>query len=344
MFFPPPETPPALGSALFHAELKSVNSDFCVEEVLGFDPKTGGEHLYLELEKCGMNTDELSPLDDDALRQLLFSLSLDASQPVGIDGAGSVDSGYEKKVRILRSSRHSKKLRRGAHEGNRFTIILRNIVWLDDLDIHQGRARVIERFKFIQENGFPNYIGPQRFGHGGRNFIRAQQWFNHPKKRTSRQQRSLWLSASRSALFNSVCAERVRTNSWHRLLAGEPAVLDGSKSFFTADETSSEELNRRLKDFDIHPSGPWWGRGPNPSGTECAALENSVLSHYGTICTGLEKAGLKQERRALRANAVGLTHEWLDESTIKIEFLLPPGVFATTLVSELCSCLEPERR
>jgi len=367
-----PDTPPACGEPLFHATLKSSVGDFCVEEILGFEPNEGGEHLYLLLEKRNMNTNELAELletaysvsskevgyagmkDRHAITCQWFSITTAEDENVLAEALASAglapvqqvaqsDSIESKQVLIKRACRHAKKLRRGAHQANRFSITLRDVEWQGAIEQQDGEQWLEKRIQLIRERGFPNYLGPQRFGHGGQNFRRAQQWFGNPKKRTSRQQRSLWLSAARSALFNSVCAARVKNDNWHELLGGEPVVLDGSKSFFEADNSSPDELRRRLDAFDIHPSAPWWGRGRNPTKAECATFEEPLLANYHTVCLALEKAGLKQERRALRANAVDLSHEWLDESTLKIDFLLSPGVFATTLLNELCLCVEPER-
>jgi len=202
---------------------------------------------------------------------------------------------------------------------------------------------VSRRIQWISIHGFPNYIGPQRFGIGGQNLVRARQWFRQPKKRTSRQQRSLWLSAGRSAIFNAVCAARVADGSWQQCLAGEPAVLSGTRSFFDSSDVSAEELSARLKSLDIHPSAPWWGRGRALATQACADYEQALLEPFADICGGLEKGGLSQERRAIRAVATALTHRWIDGTTLELSFNLPPGVFATTLMSELGLCEEPMR-
>ncbi|ASJ74515.1 tRNA pseudouridine(13) synthase TruD [Granulosicoccus antarcticus] len=250
---------------------------------------------------------------------------------------------YCKQLTLLESVRHSRKLRSGAHSGNGFVIILRDIESLSSDPAVDFAASVDERIAALAANGFPNYIGPQRFGLGGQNLVRARQWFRQPKKRTSRQQRSLWLSAARSALFNDICAARVRQGSWQSLLQGEPAVLDGTRSFFDTTEVTSEELETRLAAFDIHPSGAWWGRGRTLAQGACADFEQQIVSEHADLCAGLERGGLTQERRALRARAVGLQHVWLDENTLELRFHLSPGVFATTLLLELGLCNEPAR-
>lgn len=284
------------------------------------------------------------------------------------DQASSTPVPYCKQLTLLDSARHTRKLRSGAHRGNDFIIVLRDVQPLADGVVREvesehpvmpaGRsdeknqsalsaeslpAAVDKRIRILAAQGFPNYIGPQRFGQGGQNLVRARQWFRQPRKRTSRQQRSLWLSAARSALFNEICAVRVRQNSWQLLLPGEPAVLDGTRSFFDSALASPEERESRLAAFDIHPSAAWWGRGRTLAQEDCAELEQQVLDRHADLCTGLERGGLSQERRALRARAVGLQHAWLDDRTLELRFRLSPGIFATTLLREMGHCNEPAR-
>jgi tRNA pseudouridine13 synthase len=356
------DTPAAWGSPLFHASLKSERSDFIVDEVLDIDMEGEGEHLYLHLQKSGMNTDELAQLIEKAYkvgskdvglagmkdRHAITSQWFSVTSPETVEVLEAVLADFntpEKEVLILESIRHSRKLRHGAHKGNRFVITLRDVTPVDFQSKEALAESLAARIESIAQSGFPNYIGPQRFGFGGQNLVRARQWFKQPKKRTSRQQRSLWLSAARSAVFNAVCAKRVEAGNWQSLLPGEPPMLDGTRSFFeTAAENSIEELNARLEAFDIHPSAPWWGRGRTPTSGECADFEAAILSDFADVCAGLEKAGLSQERRAIRAMAGDLTHRWLDESTLQLSFHLSPGLFATTLLSELGVCKEPDRR
>jgi len=49
----------------------------------------------------------------------------------------------------------------------------------------------------------------------------------------------------------------------------------------------------------------------------------------------LEKADMKQERRALRVRVSDLHWQWLDETVLQLNFALAPGAYATGLLSEL---------
>lgn len=374
-------TPAALGSSLFSASCKVNACDFRVDEVLDVEPDGAGEHWLLHIEKTATNTDEVasllekacavgsadiglsgmkdrhavttqwfsvrSPLPIEAIEQALqsFNEQQSAAQEEQADSQAdeATVSGSGKQLRLLQGVRHSRKLRRGTHSGNDFVIILRDVCAEAGSDASSLALSVAQRVERLKQCGFPNYIGPQRFGRGGQNLVRARQWFRQPRKRTSRQQRSLWLSAARSELFNRVVAARVQNDSWQQLLPGEPAALAGSRSFFDSETATAEDLAGRLASFDIHPSAPWWGRGRTLAKAECAEFEAPVLAEHADLCAGLEKGGLPQERRALRAVAVDLQHLWLDEQTLQLSFHLSPGIFATTLLREFGMCSEPER-
>ena len=64
----------------------------------------------------------------------------------------------------------------------------------------------------VMQRGFPNYFGPQRFGHAGRNLAVAQTWLLQGRRergnRTRAPERALYLSVLRSFLFNEQLALR----------------------------------------------------------------------------------------------------------------------------------------
>ena len=98
----------------------------------------------------------------------------------------------------------------------------------------------------------------------------------------------------------------------------------------------ADDFARRLAAGDIHPTGPLWGRGElRPTGA-VAALERAAIAPFGTFADGLERAGLEQERRALRLRATGLAHTWEAPDRLVVEFGLGAGSFATTVLREVC--------
>ena len=168
-------------------------------------------------------------------------------------------------------------------------------------------------------------------------------WRCSPDARVRREHRTIFLSAARSELFNRVLAARVADGSWDQGLDGEVWMLDGSRSVF-GPEPWSETLATRLAAFDIHPSGPLWGAGGLRTTGAAHAIETAALDDSQSLAlrSGLEAAGLKQERRALRLRPDAMEWEWHDDDrgsgpgqALRLRFALPAGCYATTVLAEL---------
>ncbi len=326
------------GDAVLAAVIRRTPEDFRVEEIDAFTASGEGEHLLLDVEKRGMNTQYAAeriahwagiPVmgigyagmkDRHAVTRQRFSVHLPKRQAPVLEALASDD------LRVLAHDWHAKKLPRGAHAGNRFVLVLR--------DIEGDRDRINARLAVVAGSGVPNYFGGQRFGRAGGNVDKALVMFRG--RRVRRQERTHLLSAARSALFNSVLAERVRGGSWDRGLEGEVWMLDGSRSVF-GPEPWTEELAGRLARFDIHPSAPLWGKGRLRTTDEAHALEQSAVDDAGAIelREGLERAGLSQDRRATRLCPGRMDWQWLEENTLHLSFSLPPGGYATAVLAEL---------
>ena len=96
-------------------------------------------------------------------------------------------------------------------------------------------------------------------------------------------------------------------------------------------------LAARLREFDIHPSGPLWGSGEPRTADAALSLERAVLDtpEAAALARGLERAGLRQERRALRLRPAGLDWEHVSPGVVRLRFSLPPGTYATAVLAEL---------
>lgn len=330
------ELPRAWGAPVLEAVIRRSPDDFFVEEIDAFPASGSGEHLLLSVEKRGLNTAFAARRiarwagvaesavgyaglkDRHAVTRQRFSVHLPGR------AAPSVAGLEDDALRVLAQARHVKKLPRGALAGNRFVLTLREV---------QGEREAIEaRLRQVAAGGVPNWFGEQRFGRG--NLEAALAMF--AGRRVPRDQRGHLLSAARSALFNRVLAARVRDGSWNRALDGEVWILDGSRSVF-GPESWSEALQRRLADFDIHPSAPLWGSGALRSEGRALALETAALDARDALALrrGLESAGLRQERRATRLRPSGADREWLDAATLRLQFTLPAGTYATAVLAEI---------
>lgn len=328
--------PLAFGPSVLRARIRTTPEDFFVEELDAFAADGAGEHLLLTIEKRSMNTAFVAQRiaawagvpesavgyagmkDRHALTRQRFSVQLPGR------AAPEIATLASEGLRVLTADRHARKLQRGALRGNRFMLALRDVI---------GDTEAIERrLSELVSHGFPNYFGEQRFGHGGGNLEAAQRMFGG--QRVKRDKRGLLLSAARSELFNVVLAARVADGSWCRGLPGELWMLEGSRSLF-GPEPDPAALAERVAAHDVHPSGPLWGRGELRTAAGCRALEEAALAPFASIRAGLEAAGLKQERRALRTIAAGLRWEWPESSVLRLSFELPPGSYATSLLRSL---------
>jgi|TARA_B110000093_G_scaffold54044_1_gene58172 tRNA pseudouridine13 synthase len=207
---------PAVGSGI----LRQSWQDFQVEEQLGFELTGVGEHVYLKIRKRGANTgwvsDRLSEFlglryfdvgyagkkDRHAVTTQWFSCWLPGLQEPDLSGL-NIEG-----VELLDVVRHERKLRIGAHAGNRFRLQVTNL---------SGDQAMIEaRLEMISKAGFPNYFGKQRFGIEGNNLKHARMMFEGTK--FARKKRGIYLSAARSWLFNQQVAamidDRIEEDSW----------------------------------------------------------------------------------------------------------------------------------
>lgn len=358
--------PAAWGEPLITGHFKVDPADFVVHEQLGFDLDGQGEHLFLQIRKCGLNTHDVvdrlqsqfkcrsvdigisglkdkqaitdqwisirTPLSlsDTALELTKEELTTDSLRQNHLIEAGQ--------MQILNAIRHNRKLRRGAHQENRFIVRLREVYSanLNNNEHANVIEQVTERLNTISSLGFPNYFGPQRFGFNQQNLAHAQRFFANPRKKITRTKRGLYLSAARSAIFNCVCAHRVQACSWSTPLNGEPMILDGAQSYFVNTESDTQTI-ARCQAFDIHPSGPMWGRGEPIATGECAQFEHDAMAALASFSQGLESIDLKQQRRALRVRPSDLEWQWISADCLELRFGLPVGSYATSLLAELVS-------
>ena len=326
----------AFGEPVLHAAFKQHPADFYVDEILGFEPDGAGEHLLLHIEKTGLSTFEAQAIIARhfkvALRDTAFSGMKDKqgvtrqwfSVPAAKDFAEAMPIELPR-LRVLRSGRNSRKLRRGSHKGNRFRIVLRAAVG--------DRDAVLNRIGVLASCGVPNYFGIQRFGRNEANVPTALAWFRGDMQPT-RPQRSLLLSAARSYAFNAYLSRRVLDRSWNSWIDGDLIALAGSASTFAAGKATPEELAKRLAEFDVHATGPLWGRGA-PAVTGAALRQESALAaEFPDLCAGLVAQGLEQERRPLRAQVTDL-HAQFEADNLVLEFGLGRGAYATSVLREL---------
>jgi tRNA pseudouridine13 synthase len=322
--------PPARGL------LRVEPEDFMVEEELGFAPAGSGSHVLLKVRKRNANTQwvarELSRLtgcrpaevgyaglkDRRAVAVQWYSLPRPRA-PVNWHELRSAD------FEVLEAHSHTRKLPRGALAANRFAVRIR----VQEGDGAELAARLAPRLRVIELRGVPNYFGAQRFGRDAGNL----QHLGASASRLPPQQRAFALSAARSVIFNALLAARVTDGSWERLRVGDVANLDGRGSVFPV-EAVDTELNQRCSRLEIHPTGPLWGEGSPPSAGEVLELETAIAARYPDAAAACTAARMAQERRSLRLGVHELRCQ-IEAQSVRIQFRLARGGFATTVLAEL---------
>ena len=329
--------------------LRASAEDFQVDEQLGYAATGEGEHAFLRIRKRGINTADVARelarfagvrrvnvgfaglKDRHAVTTQYFSVHLPGMPDPDWRDMQSTQ------LQVLEALRHNRKIRRGSLRGNAFVLVLRQL--------HGPRDEAEQLLARIAEQGVPNYFGPQRFGRDASNLHRAARLLaGEGGGRPKPEQKRMLLSAARSYLFNRVLAARVRRGDWNQALPGEVVLLEGSNRQFLA-ENPDEEIRRRMREQDIHPSGPLpgrQGRTLRPLG-EVHRLEEQVLEEApgAAWIDALVSQGADSERRPLRLVPKDLAWDWLAEGVLQLTFALPTGAYGTTLVRELMAQASP---
>lgn len=332
-----PDFPPVAylyGEPQATANLRTQADDFIVDEELSFTPTGHGEHLLLLVEKIGQNTQYVAKQiaaaaglkarlvsyaglkDRHAVTRQWFCLPVPIKQELhyqdwNIEG-----------VRILQTMRHQRRLKLGSIKQNHFQLKLRKI---------SDKAEVESKLQQIVQ-GVPNYYGEQRFGHFGGNLQLAARLFAG-ESIPDRQLRGLALSASRSMLFNQQVSARVQQQLFLTLLPGAVVQLDGSGSVFCVPELT-EEISRRLQEQDVHPTAILPGIGKVLESGAALDWQLQQLAPYQHWVQALCDLNVNTERRSCRLVPKALSYQWQDD-TLMLQFALPTGCFATSVLREL---------
>jgi tRNA pseudouridine13 synthase len=404
-FTDPSQLPQPATLPIQQATHKICPEHFIVNEQLDIEFSGEGEHLWLFIQKTGMNTAHAAKLlaewagiperdvgysglkDRQAVTTQWFSLRIPnrtlpeapfnpvLTDDTVLNGQSTVETTIasesaspQEQIAVLEQHWHNKKLSRGAHKANQFILTLTEVQ-------ADAPAAVDSRLQQIAQEGVPNYFGAQRFGHGGNNISEALKWFHdeqlkaapiapneQPEKseptahtdnqrkdkrgkrnkerkisKRLREQHSMRLSAARSVIFNRILAARVSDGTWHSGLAGEVFNLAGTGSIFASEQLDATLLER-VQAQDIHPTAPLWGLDNDKVTGVARQLEDEIIESEPVLtrlAQGLEAQKVKAQRRALRLVPQELAWQWLGDASLQLQFSLPTGSYATSVLYSL---------
>jgi len=315
---------------------KASPDDFKVDEILGFEVSGEGEHQFLRIEKRGLNTEELvkrlavcigKPVKSISYaglkdRQALTTQWLSVHCPGEIipDACQLQGDGW----RVMDSVRHLKKLKTGALEGNRFTLVVRDILDCDAVET---------RLKLIKLGGVPNYFGPQRFGHNGLNISKAEALLLNGVRVKDRFLRGIYYSAARSFLYNRILSARVANHTWNKAVSGDVMQLAGKNSMFPIG-IPDEMIDARVTKQDLSPASLLWGKGNDLVSADALVIQQEALQTFEPWCAALENHGLERAYRAHVLRVQDLSWYWQDGGLV-LSFELTSGSYATSVLREL---------
>ncbi len=336
------EYPRAFDKLNNSARYRQLAEHFQVFEHLNFEPENNGDHLYLYIKKTNTNTDWLAkeladkagikPVDVGyagrkdrfAITSQWFSLHLPESKGFNLEQLSGED------YQILKHTRHPKKLRKGEIAYNQFKLQLVNF---------EGSFEDLKtRIDVIRVKGYPNYFGPQRFGHQGKNVDKARDMLSGKHRVKDRNKRSIYLSAARSFLFNQVLKARLENKSWLTVIKGEQLWDESSQSYIDVDEVNETHISQ-LKNGHLSTTGPLPGDGKNIVNSDAEIFEHDTLSIHQQLMEGIANSRANWHRRSLRVIPLNLR---CDQNSlgVEFEFSLPTGAYATSLLREIFSTLK----
>lgn len=315
--------------------------DFRVEERPLYLPCGEGEHLYIRVTKRLLSTPDL-------VRKISSTVGVKVQ---GIGTAGLKDAravttqmlslhglSPERLTRLKTDEqilslevlgRHRNRLRPGHHAGNRFRIVIREVA-------SHAKETVPSVLDELLRRGVPNYFGPQRQGKDGQNYHVGAALLSDAGRREkmSRAKRTWYLNAFQSHLFNRMLACRITRID--RVLAGDWAMKTDNGACFLVEDAEKEQP--RADRFEISPTGILFGSRVSWASGEPGDIERAVVLEEGAdpecLVEAAKACGFRGERRSFRIPLAELS--WtLDGSALTLDFSLPPGAYATSVLREL---------
>ncbi len=327
---------------------------FVVEEIPAYLPSGIGEHMFVWIEKrllttfdaidalgrrLGIPTREIGYAgmkDRHATTRQWLSIPRITAELALVAG--------DDRLSVLRAQPHGNKLRVGHLRGNRFEVVVTDLV--DQTDGANLNARLVE----IATLGLPNRYGDQRFGANADNARRGIAILRGEERERDPRRSRLLVSAAQSAVFNQVLTLREADSLLRRVLPGDVLQKTDSGGVFVTEDPATDQS--RLDAGEIVVTGPMpggWAREPPPE-TQARAIEDQAFAMVGATRAEFASAGrdLPGTRRPLLV-PVTLTDPVAipldaDAHATRLGFQLPAGTYATVLIEALGVTMDTARQ
>ena len=214
------------------------HKNFIVEEIPLYEFSNKGEHIIFKIRKKNISTIEMIEKiakamnikkgdigyaglkDKHALAMQYISINKNLTRGIEsiIESINNIEN-----LKILDSTHHNNKLKIGHLKGNKFFIRIKKLNKINAFKLKNICA-------LVQEMGFPNYFGYQRFGINGNNYEEGRAILEGKLKIKDRKKSLFLISAYQSYLFNKWLENRVELskiiNDFSPALASRHLNLD----------------------------------------------------------------------------------------------------------------------
>ncbi|KJY83602.1 pseudouridine synthase [Vibrio galatheae] len=333
------------GKPVAKGKLKVKPEHFQVNENLGFDFTGNGEHLMVRIRKTGENTsfvaNELAKAcgvkskdvswaglkDRHAVTEQWLSVHL----PKGDAPDFSAFLAEYPSIEIIATDRHNKKLRPGDLVGNQFVVTLSEVTDVAD---------VVARLESVVKAGVPNYFGSQRFGNQGNNLEEARRWGRENVRTRNQNKRSLYLSAARSWIFNTILSDRIEKGLFTQPILGD--LIHQAEQRITVEADNLANVSQHVASGQANITAALAGDNALPTLEDALSLEQPHLDAEPDLMALIRGNRMRHERRDICLMPQDLTWH-VEDDQVTLTFSLDAGCFATAIIRELIEEVEVER-
>jgi len=339
-------------------DFKQTIERFFVEEIPLYHFTGSGNYLILKIKKTDMSTHKLLTVLAKATELQVRDIGY-----AGLKDKNATTVQYisipkqaerllkknltTERVEILERTYNKGAIKIGHLKGNRFSIVLH--------DVNPQDAKFFNTTaKMMQTKGIPNYYGYQRFGEDSKSYLQGRE-IAHSGKKLKGSREKLLVAAYQSHLFNRWLSQRVKLSS---IIASESTEVSAKKlgyphelvkilskqpqffKLFLGDIVMPYPYGKPLFVKDMHQaSHAFIHKKSAPTGLLCGAnalRAKSDAAYLEEPFDDTELSSLKGERRFawIWPQNVETVYE-KETKTLKVDFYLPKGAYATTFLEEI---------
>ena len=333
---------------------KQSSETFVVKEIPLYNFSGDGEHLVLYVRKKNLTTFEL-------IKE--FSNQLGINQKdigyAGLKDKNALTYQYisihkkhqknlyrfnHKDIKILNTTYHKNKIKIGHLKGNSFFIRLKKVNEVNKLKID-------EVLKSIKTYGMPNFFGYQRFGKDKNNYKDGKDILDGIKKERNKRVRKFLINSYQSYLFNLWLSKRIELSKLIDEFSKDEleTLLNIPKN--TIKSIKSQQHPFKILDGDLmqhYPYGKLFEYGHDDyerflkkdisvtgllSGKKVKKSSSIARVYEKDFDEELNVNGARRFAWVFVEQLKGVYKE--KEAWYELEFYLPKGAYATTLLEEL---------